>query len=554
MAEAAVIGLSGTGYTGNAALGGGSFGSFQLDTKPIEDLARYTMLFNKAEYDQRQKDAEKAADEIADLTSFDLTSGIPKDAKLLSDKYDKITAYVRENPNALDYRNKKEWTEYNRMKNDLDNDLRGAKVRNTMFALRQKEVQDEKDPALRKLMQEELDREISETDIRTPIKHSQQYNDKLPEIPAVGSVKFDVWAKLPNDNVQRKYQMLDVPGMWGKAVEMDLRNKAIDVDASSPDGKRIAIAKSNNVWNKSAEVINAIIPKAIGADGKVDPSKLDRTSAGVYAIAQEYNKYVREKKAEIASGVYTDAIGKPIQFGPNGIKEDDYREIVIEDGIDGVEMAVIAMFAKSPADAYETELKQTDNAIQLSGQAVTKRGQDIAASTADKNRAEDARQFDEANKNKGGGKSGNTQTSGNAFDEIGGTTEVEVTGGGGVFGKGKAKISNGYVYDKKGNLHTGKVRISADLLPAGMIGALKVAGTEVAADGTVEVTAKGGTIISVKAEGGNVISRQDMENAQKKFDTEQQGQERTQWGRTLETPITTEPKKEDGKWDKYKTN
>ena len=63
---AADIGANASNYTGNAGLGGGSFGSFQLDTKPIEDLAKYTMLYNKSLFDQRQKDAEAAATEIAD--------------------------------------------------------------------------------------------------------------------------------------------------------------------------------------------------------------------------------------------------------------------------------------------------------------------------------------------------------------------------------------------------------------------------------------------------------------------------------------------------------
>jgi hypothetical protein len=387
---AADIGASFSNYQGNAALGGGGFGFERLDVRPIEDLARYTMLYNKSEYDQRQKDVEKAAAEIADMTSYDLTSGIPKDAKLLQEKYDKITNYVRDNPNALDYRNKKEWTAYKKMRNDLENDLKGGKVRNTMWALRQKEVQDETDPEKKKLLQAELDKEIADTDIRTPIKHTQQYVDNQIKLPTAPELTFDVTKTGPNAVIGRTYSYFNVPKARANgdvfALGMDET-----VDLSTPQGQRDAIAKKKNFWVQGAEAFNSVInaKDAAGeflykkkitntATGAVtytlDESKLSKLPRNILNLIKETNSYLSETKADIKSGVLLDKFENPITFGQGALDENDYTEINYEDGLSPEELALVAQYASWKGDTYSTKVQQTDNQIQ-------KRGQDISAAT-----------------------------------------------------------------------------------------------------------------------------------------------------------------------------
>src|SRR5688572_29054226 len=106
------IAVSSNRYRGDPGLGGGTFSFIELDLKPLEDLAKYTMLYNKSEYDQRQKDAEAIAKEIADLTSFDLTSGIEKDREHLDKEYRDFISWVNANPDARNYRNKELYTQY----------------------------------------------------------------------------------------------------------------------------------------------------------------------------------------------------------------------------------------------------------------------------------------------------------------------------------------------------------------------------------------------------------------------------------------------------------
>lgn len=387
----AELAVGASNYTGNAALGGGAFGSFQLDLKPVEDLARYTMLYNKTLFDQQQKDAEAAALEIADYTSYDLTSGIPKDAKLLQEKYDKLTAYVRDNPNALDYKNKKEWAEYKKMRNDLDNDLRGAKVRNTMWALRQKEIQDETNQATKDLLQKELDAEITATDIRTPIKYSQKYADQTIKLPDAPELKLDVTKVGPNAIVQRDLTIFNVPKARANGDIFAIGMDGLAVDPASPEGQRASIERKNNFWLQGADAFNSVINAKDPTSGEflyktkitdsatgavtytLDEAKLSKLPRNILNLVKETNAYLLETKADIKSGFLRDKFEAPITFGPGALDENDYQEINYQDGISPEELAFIAQYAKWKGDSYKTDIKPTDNALQASAQAETAR-------------------------------------------------------------------------------------------------------------------------------------------------------------------------------------
>lgn len=377
MAESAQLAVGASNYVGNAAIGGGSFGSFQLDTKPIEDLARYTMLYNKAEYDQRQKDAETAAKEIADMTSYDLTSGIPKDAKVLESKYDALTNYVNANPGVLNYRNKKEFAEYKKMRNELDNDLSGAKIRNTMWAVRQKEIQDEQDPEMKKILQEELDIEISDTDIRTPIKHTNQYTDQQIILPDAPSLSFEVVKVGPNSTNIRDFNVFNANKARANGDVFALGLDQVGIDPNTPEGKRALLNKKRNFWVQGAESLNAVLPtaKSPNASGvmQFDKTKLPGIAKNLVNLFEETNEYLSQTKKDVIAGVYKDKFEKPITFGDGPLREEDYEPINFEDGVTPEELAMVAQYAKWKGDQSKTKVQQTDNAIQIRGQNETSR-------------------------------------------------------------------------------------------------------------------------------------------------------------------------------------
>lgn len=384
------IGVSASNYVGNAQIGGGSFGAFEIDSRPIQQLAYYTYLYNRSEYDQKQKDVEAAAKEIADYTSYDLTSAIEKDAKILETKYDELVKYVQANPDALDYRNKKAWSEYKRKRNELENDLLGAKTRSTLKVIRDKEISDEKNEERKKLLKENLDKEISETGIRTPLQHTQKYDISVPEIPKANAVTFDVYRKGANQDFRRDYSLLDMRSLNAMSSAFELDLAADMVDATTEAGKQKIIARGENFWLKGSEIFNASIQSAKNAEGIIDETKLKGLSKEMVDLIKKSNQYLEIKRNEISSGAYTDKFGNSITFGTAGLREEDYQPINYQDGISPAELAKIAGIASWAGDTFKTAAIQTNDLLEQQRIATTRRGQDLDFKVAWKN-AETAR-------------------------------------------------------------------------------------------------------------------------------------------------------------------
>lgn len=405
MATSADIGAGNSRYTGDVGLGGGTFGAVKLDLRPIEDLAKYTFLYNKSEYDQRQKDAEAAANEIADVTSYDLTTGIPKDAKVLQEKYDKLTSYVRDNPNALDYRNKKEWAEYKRMRNDLENDLKGAKVRSIMFMSRQEEIQKAKSPQEKERLQKNLDSEIVGTDIRTPLKYTDVYDVKPIEVSAAPIKKVNVTEIGKNIIGQDIWEMPDMDAVSNQAIAISSglirledfkktdsfisktpKEQQLFIDqyeAQSSSGKLEPIESVKN-FNSALKSLPDSYYKDDGSGNKIlDLDKLAESDNSIInGIAQQigiYNTKMQQMKSGIDNGFFKDNFNNKLSFSndASGLKKNSYKEVNINDGLSVEELIKMRILATSAATSREVKIIETDDAIQEAQIATQRRGQDI---------------------------------------------------------------------------------------------------------------------------------------------------------------------------------
>lgn len=365
MADAASIGANFSSYQGNANLGGSTLGVGQLDTRPIMDLARYTLMYNQAEYNQRQKDAEKIAAEIADATSYDLTTGIPKDAKVLQDKYKELTDYIAANPDAVNYRNTSKWTEYQKKKSDLLNDIKGAKVRDLLYEARRKEIAEEPNEARKRLMQQNLDADIDATEIRVPLPFSQKYDLSLPEIPKPNSLEFDVIQKGQNENVTRSFKVFDVANARRQGNVFGLNLEQTDFDPATPGGQQRLISKDQNFWIKGTEQLNAALQDpSLRVNGVLDETKLKGLSRQLVDLLKKTNEYLEVEKNKITSGAYRDKLGNVVSFGAGALNEEDYQPINYADGISPDELALAAQFAAWSGDQYKTTTQQTNDQIE----------------------------------------------------------------------------------------------------------------------------------------------------------------------------------------------
>lgn len=385
MADSVDIALASSNYQGSAPLGGGNFGAHVLDTRPLEDLGRYTMLYNKAEYDQRQKDAEMRAAALAEMTAYDPNSPIVKDRDYLHTKYQDFQSWVAENPDVLDYKNNHAgWLEYNKRKNELKNDIKAGGVRSTMYLAREEEIAAEKEPEEKARLRAALDAEVARTDIKTPLKHSNKWDVAPVNITGAPQRAIDVTVEGRDSRTQRKFKVVDMKAVNNTAIVLasGLLHGGIDKESeqyknATPEEKQIfdeyeKAAKTSRRLEpvESSKIITDLIGQYKTEDGRIDVDRLVSDNSdngivmGVLQTVDAYNRRMQNYRDAIKNGYYTDQLGNRVVWsGMSGLNAADYRDININDGISPDELIKARILGASPADSYVTDVKDHNRGI-----------------------------------------------------------------------------------------------------------------------------------------------------------------------------------------------
>lgn len=389
----------GASYRGDPNLGGSTFGVATIDTKPLLDLAAYTYAYKSKMWEQEQKDLEAKSKEMADFTSYDLTNSISKYSKQVRDEYDSLYSWVRENPDVLDYKNnQKGYLEYKKRRNSLENNLKDGKSQEIIYKAAQAKIEAETRPEVKAFLQKQLDGQIAANDIRTPIK-IQQYGAEQVELPAVPMKKFDVIRKDANGDMitDREFEVPDQKFINGQAaaIGLGLKKEVLDVNSPafkqlSPEIQKFKIEENEKAkgTGRLAEVDQAeVITEALQtfrdkATGKIDIQKVTGSNAiiaGSIAAIDAYNQQMREEKAKINSGYYSDNLGV-LKFGVNGLDERDYAEIDYSDGdVSAVDLLKVKIRAKAPVATYKTDAEELSNANDLQKERMQQAGQNYRA-------------------------------------------------------------------------------------------------------------------------------------------------------------------------------
>jgi hypothetical protein len=369
-------------YTGNAILGGSTSGSFEIKTEPLQQLAYYTMLYNKAERDQKLKEGEEAAKQIADLTNYDLTTAIPKDREEIQKEWNGLIDYARKNPSVLNYRQNPEgFIEYHKKKNDFVNKLTGAKTRNVAYQARQKAIADDTNPLSKALRAKNLDETANGTSIVTPIPTEDSYDLTAPEVKAPTVVTFDVMRKDGMGIAKRDVAMVNMKDVSGQAlnISLGLKQDQLDVNSAefkslSPEAQQKRIeeferrkASGRLLYDEmSKRYTDALNQYKDPATGQINVQALSKNGllSGVIQQIDNYNRYVTTVKDQIRGGVFRDKTGKALQFGMNNLDETDYQSINWQDGISTEELLKVQILSKANPDSYKTSYQETDDDVQ----------------------------------------------------------------------------------------------------------------------------------------------------------------------------------------------
>lgn len=387
--QSASIGANFSQYQGNSNLGGGvDIGVLNIDTKPLEDLGKYTMLYNRQMRQETQKKKEEQVRQLADLTAYDLTTAISKDREIIEKEYNDLIDYVRANPTVLDYeKNPEEFREYAIKKNALNNTLKYGKTRSLMALTRQSDIEKEPNAQLKSFYQKKLDEDIAATDIKTPLRITEQFDYKPVEILDPGQVTWDQTNIDPNSNeiVEVTYKGKDVgkAARFADATALGLQNIRLDVTApdflkkSPKEQKRLVDqytaqqAGGKLLVADQAAAFNAAFKQYGGDIEKIKSS--NPLLANVIKTFEDTNRYVEDQRRRIETGIFKDK-GASLQFGQKGLNAQDYRSINYLDGeIQPRDILFAQALAKAPSDSYDTKVTETGNSLQNTQQAETKR-------------------------------------------------------------------------------------------------------------------------------------------------------------------------------------
>lgn len=369
MAESSSIGAAFNSYTGDPALGGGSYGFVKLDTNPLQDYAKYVMLRNKAEWDQKQKDAEKAADELSDFASLDLSTTIPKHATILQNKYDELYNWAQANPDALNYRdpNNKNRTnpkylEYKKKKADLMNDIKFAKMNSIIDIKRRQAIADEPNEEIKKQMEAKLHGEIEAKDIRTILDHDQKYDETLPDWGQNKGQSETILRKFPNQDFFKKYDVFNIEQADKEAAAYGIGVAGIDQETTG--GERKVLRLKDNSLIKAAEIFNNVVGSAaaevdqnLTEAQKAESLKQKVGGLGVMKTVEQFNNYMSKMRREIAAGNFTDQFGKRLDPAK-------YADINWQDGISADEVSKLAQFTGWKGDKMDLVEMQTNDQIE----------------------------------------------------------------------------------------------------------------------------------------------------------------------------------------------
>lgn len=382
-------------YTGNKNLGGYADDVIDIDTKPLEDLAKYTVIYNQAEYNQRQKDTDAKVAQLATIADISLNSLRGKDKDYLTGQYVKFlndskdyASYVPKNQQDkiradLDWQTKK---------NAFLNDYNSGKGRALAYQSRLNNIKKTTEDAKTQDEQiSQLDKEFNDTDITTCISATSAYKLQSVGIPQAIATKFDLVGIGANENTVTTATVYNpatnlsaADGVVFGLTDLYPKKGTPEYDKLSDNEKQQAdqqatVVSPGKTWADMAQTFNAVKNQkdAAGnllyydADGNFNDQKFvnDNTQNAVvtraYNALKSLNDYSKQRFGEATNGIFSD---HGLQYKlPAGVNPTDFKSGFVDfsKNIDPSQMVQAGMFAQYAGDQFSKKLETTETATKL---------------------------------------------------------------------------------------------------------------------------------------------------------------------------------------------
>lgn len=389
MAEAADIGANFSNYAGNAGNVGGNFGPITIDTKPLQQLAEYTFLYKRDQWQQKKKEADAKVKELADLSDIALNNLRGKDKEQLKGDFTKLIQ------SASDYARKIPKNENERIQNELEwqttkgafyNNYNSGKSRAISYEAQKVAINSAQTNAKTKEEQLRiLDEAFDKTGIDTPISAIPNFEIKKFDIPKPIASTFSSLSIGKNDNYKISGSYYD-PSKNGAIAGAELFNikKALP-KKGTPEYDNLSEAERNQVniqstmdnpasgWIDAIPALNDALQKKeyLNEDGTFNYVKFENDNASNTVLMKPFNAfknldvYSRQKFQEASVNMFSDN-GLEVQL-PSTVIPNNFKAGFVDftKGVSAEQLLNAGMFAQYEGDKFTKDVTHTGEANDL---------------------------------------------------------------------------------------------------------------------------------------------------------------------------------------------
>ena len=370
----------GSNYQGNAALGGFAPKAIDIDNKPLQTLAAYTVMFNKNQYDQRQKDTDNKIEELAELSKYDILGARGKDKDEAIRSYQKLQDSMREYamrgvPKSPQEKLQQEIELKTNIKEATDKikslNARGIKYNKLLNDINGDATTNAEE---KRLFKDELDQNFNDTDWKTPISDLEKYTFEMPKVGDAAMGKTTTSVSVGNQIVQQTVEFFDMQKTMDNSIAEGsgfTEFNTLPPNATEEQKKQFARRKAKGGGVKILNDATGLLNEALQSDeyknqdGTINTQAVlakNKMAGNILLGIDRYNQYATEMKEAAIKGVYTTKLGKKIDL-KNIISADKIFLIDKNKPLTTEQVIFIDKFLRAAPDKEEEKIIETNEDI-----------------------------------------------------------------------------------------------------------------------------------------------------------------------------------------------
>jgi len=335
-------------YRGDKELGSYFNKVIDIDQKPLATLAAYTVMQNKALFDQRQKDADELIAELSKISKFDFSNAVDKDKNELLLANSELMKKAKERAQTGVYATPMEKVEAKIEFDQSIADLEAKIIKGNQRGIsKQKQIADIEgninlNAKTKSLLLNEVNKIFNDTGLDDPIPNLQKYAPTFPKIndPQYTAVQTNAKDangvyhgefKFFNPTATNRQSVLEITGIEDSLPENATKEQQLEFALRQAQGG------SKQIWENIGEKFNNALQdpkfKKVNPDGsisnEVDVEFLKREIpmvGNLYDAIDDFNKYNLQGIEDARKGFYSTKAGKNVDI-LNIVKESDFYTI-----------------------------------------------------------------------------------------------------------------------------------------------------------------------------------------------------------------------------------